>query len=162
MVVATTGNIFLYGMATQRIDLMKLFNLIKDHKKVLVLASRESDKGDFITQFFSLDDEDRIDFMQKTSTHTRKAMQERDTELHRMGCTSLYFRKPRARLNEQYDTLLRGRILFNREEFPVKQHLASDVSQNTRIIAFSTVEEGKRETAFFMENGFHVMHAPLL
>lgn len=147
-------------MATQCIDNVKLFNLIRGHKKVFIIAPREASKGDFIAQFYSLSDYDRVNFM-KMPADIREMIRARDQMYHKMGCTTTYLCYPKQHLGEYlHPMLLYARVCYTTEEFSVRKVV--DITHNVSMIVMSTVEEGRRDCAFFVENGFHVINAPLL
>lgn len=149
-------------MMAHCIDVKNLFTLIGEHKKVLILASREHSKGDFLNYFFSIDDEDRL-MHAAVPAHTKQYMKEADDKYHRMGYVCVYLRRPRLRLGESWAAPRRmSRLHFTGEGLPVREHLDDVVTLNTPMIVIDTTTEGSRDIAFFRENGFHVMDAPLL
>jgi hypothetical protein len=147
-------------MATRRIDTEKLFQFLREHNKLYVRSSRDNDKGYFLSLFLSLGPFGRKHLAESPDDKIAYFKQ-RDDEFHRRGYLAHYTCEPRLHLNE-FVGPGEGGILYHPENVPLRAHFDQRVQVNTRMIVIDTTNSHASNCAYFKENGFHVIDAPLL
>lgn len=150
------------AVAHERIDVVKIFELLNEHKKVLIRASRNSDKGDFVRQFHQIGDGPRNWYM-NLNADTKAYFKERDDWYHKNGFVAIYTCEPRPLLGEFVQAGERFDKRYYPETHSAKGMLRNElVANNTRVLVIDTRREGVRDPLFFLENGFFMTEAPLL